>query len=124
MKSFRNTCRLLLAILLSVLHAQAYTSRRKKVDIAPSEGTTIASPHEPLHTAHLEPNEASDVHRRLSEKPNADHPDAKNAETSAIAADLKPTIQKIDGTIVKDDMNRGPPLASKYIFTYHNLLWT
>jgi hypothetical protein len=114
MKSYRNRCTFLLAILLSILVAEAYTSRRKKLDIAPSESNTIASPHQPLHntdTAPQEPNEASGVHRRLSEKPNADHSDA------ATVADLKPTIQKIDGTIVKDDMNRGPPLASKCLFT-------
>lgn len=126
MKTHRNRCRPLLLALLLLSSTDAYTSRRKKtVNISPSE-STIASPHKPLQSdaIHDATNQVprDEEHRRLSEKPNTETPEAAAVKDAVAAGDLKPTIQQLKGTIVKDDMNRGPPLASESICLVQKLV--
>ena len=116
-------------ILLILSNADGYTSIRKKKSnkAAPSEplrnnNNNIISPH--YNAQQEEPSEVE--HRRLSEKPNID--DTANVDTAAAAGGAKtnalsPAIQQISkGAIVKDDLNRGPPLASELYHFCRNMI--
>ena len=110
-------CTLLLTTILLLSTTDGYTSIRKKKHKAPSEPlpNNIVSPHYNAHPQQEEPPEVK--HRRLSEKPNVE--DTTNVDTAAAALGVKtnvlaPAIQQISkGAIVKDDLNRGPPLSSE-----------
>ena len=116
-------------ILLILSNADGYTSIRKKKSnkAAPSEplrnnNNNIISPH--YNAQQEEPSEVE--HRRLSEKPNID--DTANVHTATAAGGAKtnalsPAIQQISkGAIVKDDLNRGPPLASELYDFCRNMI--
>lgn len=113
MKSHRYT--LLLSLLL-LTTTNGYTSRRKKTSPTAKENTLV-SPH--AETASQE-----EEHRRLSEPAEStvdggyDHlliHGKDGGEGNSPKANMAPTIQQLKGTIVKDDMNRGPPLASEFV---------
>ena len=86
----------------------AYTSHRKRPSV-----NTIISPHQPHH----EPDEVLDEHRRLTEKPVESTDAMRHNNGHDTKTNIAPTIQQLKGTIVKDDMNRGPPLSSELLIS-------
>ena len=109
MKTHKQTSQLVLLVtLLLLLPTNGYTSRRKK------------SPPSPHYTHHTDGQD----HRRLTDKPDSTTGASETITHTAneahwvnnvadAKANMAPTIQQLKGTIVKDDMNRGPPLASE-----------
>lgn len=91
-----------------------YTSKRKNRSTNNSNDVASSS------SASDNSRAASTLRRRLQEadtetNDNAEETNNGKATLAKAALNHSPTIQQLKGTIVKDDMNRGPPLDSEFL---------
>ena len=110
-------CRTFLLLLLAAcigIRVDGYTSKRKNRSTNNSNDVASSS------SASDNSRAASTLRRRLQEadtetNDNAEETNNGKATLAKAALNHSPTIQQLKGTIVKDDMNRGPPLDSEFL---------